>query len=170
MIDSTKSGFDAGFFTGGQTKEHAILARSLGVGQLIVAVNKLDMSDWNKERFDYVKAQVELFLLSLDFKSDNVLFVPLSGLNGINIIEKSKDLNNFKWYEGKTLIEAIDSFKDPVRNYEFPARFMINDCGQSKIQNLQGFSVFGKVEGGFIIEGKEYLLMPHNIKVKARSI
>ena len=47
---------------------------------------------------------------------------------------------------------------------------MINDCGQSKIQSLQGFSVFGKVEGGFIIEGKEYLLMPHNIKVKARSI
>jgi elongation factor 1 alpha-like protein len=127
------------------------------------------MSDWSKERFDYVKTQVEAFLFSLDFKSDNIIFVPISGLNGINLIEKPTDISNFNWYDGKCLIEAIDSFKDPVRNNNFPTRFMVNDCGQSKIQNLQGFSVFGKTEGGFVIEGKEYLIMPHNIKVKARG-
>jgi elongation factor 1 alpha-like protein len=170
IVDSGKNSFDAGFFSGGQTKEHAILARSLGVKKLIICVNKLEIWDWSKERFDYIKNLLNDYLLSLDFKNEDLYFLPISGLQGVNLIKKPDDLTKLLWYEGNTLIELIDSLESPSRDYESPLRFSINDVGTTKVESLQGFGIFGKVESGVVEVDHEYLITPLNIKVKIRAI
>jgi len=170
IVDSGKNSFDAGFFSGGQTKEHAILARSLGVKKLIVCVNKLEIWEWAKDRFDYITNILNDYLCSLDFKNEDLYFLPISGLHGINLNERPKDLTNLLWYDGKTLIELIDSLECPSRDYESPLRFSINDVGTTKVDSLQGFGIFGKVESGIVENDLEYLITPLNIKVKIRAI
>ena len=169
VIDSGKNSFDAGFFSGGQTKEHAILARSLGVKKLIVCINKFEIWEWSKERFDYIVVLLSDYLLSLDFKREDISFIPISGLLGVNLKVRSKDLLKLLWYEGPTLIDLIDSLENPVRDIESPLRFSINDTGITTDGNLQGFGIFGKVESGMLYCEHEYLISPLNYKVKIRS-
>jgi elongation factor 1 alpha-like protein len=170
VIDSNKNAFEAGFFLGGQTKEHAVLARSLGVKQIIICVNKLELMDWSKDRFDYIEAQVRDYLNSLDYNDKDIFFVPVSGLKGTNLVEIDKSTTQLQWYEGKSLIEMIDSLEDPIRDTEAPVRFSIADCGPTTINSLQGIGVFGKLQTGVITDDAEYLIMPAHIKIKIRSM
>ncbi len=180
IVDSGKNGFDAGFFSGGQTKEHAILARSLGVKKLIVCINKLELWEWSKDRFEYIKNILQDYLNGLDFKDQDLYFIPVSGLQGVNLKErvsdlmnngenKDKNLVNLLWYEGSSLIELIDSIEAPTRDYESPLRFSISDIGNTTVGTLQGFGIFGKVESGVVYSDHEYLINPLNFKVKIRS-
>lgn len=182
IVDSGKNSFDAGFFSGGQTKEHAILARSLGVKKLIVCVNKLEIWDWGKERFDFIRNLLQDYLNGLDFKDEDLFFIPVSGLLGVNLKEKvngdlvkssdkaeEKALVNLLWYEGPSIVELIDGLEAPVRYYESPLRFSISDVGNTTVGSLQGFGVFGKVESGVVYGDQEYLVNPLNFKVKIRG-
>ena len=168
IIDSGKNSFEAGLY-GGQTKEHAILARSLGVSQIIVCVNKLELWDWSQERYEYIANQITDYLYGLDFKKKDVFVIPVSGLLGVNMKEVTKE-KGLEWYEGPSLVELIDNLENPIRDLEGPIRFNIADVGQTVINSLQGFSVFGKLEAGVISEEKEYIIMPNNIKVKLRGM
>jgi elongation factor 1 alpha-like protein len=75
-----------------------------------------------------------------------------------------------EWYEGPSLVDLIDNLDNPIRDLEGPVRFNIADVGQTIINSLQGFSVFGKLETGVINEEKEYIIMPNSYKVKLRAI
>src|SRR3989344_6595939 len=88
-----------------QTKEHAYLARVLGVGQMIVAINKMDAVDYDESKFTSVKNEVTKLLKSIGFKADEIPFIPTSGYVGDNVVKKS---DKMAWYKGKTLIEALD--------------------------------------------------------------
>lgn len=180
IVDSGKNSFDAGFFSGGQTKEHAILARSLGVKKLIVCVNKLEIWDWSKDRFEFIKNLLQDYLNGLDFKDEDLYFIPVSGLHGVNLKERAaevfnrgndddKSLVNLLWYEGPSLIELIDCIDPPVRDYESPLRLSISDIGHTTVGSLQGFGIFGKVESGIIYADNEYLINPLGFKVKVRG-
>lgn len=123
VVAATRGEFEAGFMlsklgcVGGQTREHVVLARGLGVSQLIVAVNKLDVVDWSQERFDEIKGMLEPFLVENGFHQKRIRFVPTSGLTGINVKDKpSSDVKLSEWYKGPTLLEAIDSFAPAQRN------------------------------------------------------
>jgi translation elongation factor EF-1alpha len=129
----------------------------------------MDMFDWNEERFNYVKSQVQSFLTSINISEDSVYYIPMSGLKGTNLIYVDKEVPSLSWYKGLSLFEQIDKFEDPSRDSKFPVRFIVNDSGPSKIEFVQGFSLFGKVEGGSLTEGKEYLIMPHNLTVKTKG-
>lgn len=171
VVDSNRNSFEAGFFQGGQTKEHAVLARSLGVKQIIVCINKLELMEWSKERYDYIQAQIRDFLNNLDFKDKDIFFVPVSGLNGTNIVKNDNEsIKELAWYEGKGLLEFVDSLEEPARDNESPARFSISDCSFTAINSLQGVGIFGKLESGIIFEDEEYLILPSNLKTKIRSI
>ena len=94
VVNATTGEFEAGFHAGGQTREHALLVRSLGVSQLIVAVNKLDTVDWSEERFDEIVALLGKFLRTqVGFKTEStdVKFVPVSGLTGANLVDAKKN-------------------------------------------------------------------------------
>lgn len=169
IIDSGKNSFDKGFFQGGQTKEHAILAKTLGVKQIICCINKLELYDWNKERYEYIKNQLISFLTSIEFEENNIFFIPISGLTGDNLTEPI-NVKSAKWYEGPSLIEAIDKLDAPLRLVDAPVRFVISDCNLSSINNMQGFVLFGKLETGVINIKDEYEIRPLGIKTKIRSM
>jgi elongation factor 1 alpha-like protein len=106
--------FEAGFDRGGQTKEHVLLARGLGVSQVIVAINKLDVEGWSEARYQEIQSKVKDYLRQQQFAPKRIRFVPLSGLTGENV-RKASDPELLKWYNGPTLLEAIDSFQTANR-------------------------------------------------------
>lgn len=98
VIDAHTGAFEKGF-ENGQTKEHAVIARSLGVTQLVVAVNKLDMVNWSLERFKDIYYKMINYLISIGFKEHNITFVPISGLKGINLITRDNQPAQLQsWY------------------------------------------------------------------------
>lgn len=165
VVDATRGEFETGFDSGGQTREHALLLRSLGISQLAVIVNKLDTVDWSKERFDEIVSKISIFLKQAGFK-DNVIFVPCSGLSGENILTKPKEsLSN--WYKGPTLVDVIDNFKCPERHMNKPFRFSINDIFKG---TGSGFCVSGHVETGMISLGDKILILPRNETAVIKSL
>ena len=105
VIDANTGAYEKGLK--GQTKEHVLLLRSLGVQRLIVAVNKLDMVGWSRDRFNEIAEQVGGFLTGLGFQEKSVTFVPISGLSGDNVGRKIED-PAASWYGGATLMEALE--------------------------------------------------------------
>jgi elongation factor 1 alpha-like protein len=99
----------------GQTREHVVLARGLGVSQLIVAVNKLDAVHWDQERFIEIQTKLLPFLTSNGFSLKTIRFIPVSGLTGENVTTRS-NTSLMEWYNGPTLLEAMDSFLPAQRN------------------------------------------------------
>ena len=166
VIDSGINAFSAGFYKDGQTREHALLAKTLGITQLIVAINKLELFDWNKERYDEIVETLEKFLIDeLGFDKKNIKFIPVSGLTGDNL-NKPISSNNAKWYKGPTLVELIDNLEPPQRAIDAPVRFIINDIPK----NQKNLVIYGKLESGIIIENMDYLIMPSGTKLKIKSI
>lgn len=111
VIDATRGEFESGFDFGGQTREHALLVRSLGVSQLAVAINKLDTVSWSQERFDEIVKKLKSFLKQVGFKENDVTFVPCSGLTGQNLISKPTENELLVWYNGPCLLDVIGKLK-----------------------------------------------------------
>src|SRR3954469_21519371 len=108
--------FEAGISKDGQTREHALLAFTLGVKQLIVAINKMDTTNWSKDRYEEIIKETTNFIKKVGYNPKTVAFVPISGFNGDNMIEASTNCPWYKGWEkeskvsgthtGKTLLEA----------------------------------------------------------------
>jgi elongation factor 1 alpha-like protein len=110
-VDSSTGGFESGFDANGQTKEHALLVRSLGVNQLVVAVNKLDMVGWSQERFESIQSILTTYLTkTAGFRKDQISFVPVSGLSGANLRENLLAKTDLKWYSGPTLVDRLGAY------------------------------------------------------------
>jgi len=126
FVSAKKGEFEAGIGPGGQTREHAFLAFTLGVRQVVVAVNKMDdiTVKWNKERYEEVKNEVSRMLRMVGFKVDKVNFIPTSGWTGDNLLKKSE---NMPWYTGPTLMEALDLLEVPPKPTDKPLRIPIQD-------------------------------------------
>ena len=137
-----------------QTKEHVFLARTLGVGQLIVAVNKMDMKNYDKAVFETVKKQVSDLIKSVGYKPEEIQFVPISGLKGDNVVD---DKGKLDWFEGPTLVEAIDKLKEPEKPVSLPLRLPIQD-----VYNITGIGVVpvGRVETGKLKVGQKIIAVP----------
>jgi elongation factor 1 alpha-like protein len=111
VVDATRGEFEAGFEAGGQTREHALLVRSLGVNQLCVAVNKLDNENWSQERFDEIMTKLKIFLKQAGFKDSDVHYIPCSGLTGENLAKPPTDSELTRWYKGPTLCDIVGKLK-----------------------------------------------------------
>ena len=137
-----------------QTKEHVFLSKTLGVGQLIVAVNKMDMKQYDQGAFDKTKEQVTSLIKSVGFKPDQVQFVPVASLMGDNVAKKSE---NMSWYDGPTLLQALDNLTTPEKPVDLPMRLPIQD-----VYNITGIGVVpvGRVETGVIKVGDKIVAMP----------
>lgn len=124
MIASPPGEFEAGWSRDGQTREHALLAYTMGVKQLICCVTKMDDKhvDFSEKRYNEIKAEVSEYLAQVGYKIENVPFIPISGWTGDNIVEKSEKL---PWYKGKTFLESLDDLKAPKRPTNKPLRIPI---------------------------------------------
>ncbi|XP_060835982.1 HBS1-like protein [Rhopalosiphum padi] len=167
VVDATKGEFETGFDSGGQTREHALLIRSLGITQLGVAVNKMDTVNWSEERFEEIKTKLGLFLKQAGYKESDVTFVPCSGLSGENLATKANESLLTNWYNGPCLMDVIDSFKPPERAISKPLRLCISDVFKS---SGSGFSIVGRVETGQLRVGDKVLVQPQGEVAQIKSI
>jgi elongation factor 1 alpha-like protein len=155
VVAAVTGEFEAGWFGGGQTKEHIVLARGLGVSQVIVAVNKLDVEGWNEGRYNDIQSKVKEFLMQQDFKPKRIRFVPLSGLTGENVLEQT-DPTLKQWYKGPTLLQAINDFQPANRQLEKALRFICNDV----FPEGKGVVARGRVVQGFVQVGDKAVVLP----------
>lgn len=138
-----------------QTKEHVFLARTLGVNQLIVYINKMDMAKYEQKRFEEVKSQVSALLKTVGYKLEGITFVPGASLVGDNLVNKSQ---NMPWYTGgKTLLETLDTLKEPEKPTQLPLRLPIQD-----VYKITGIGVVpvGRVETGVMKVGDKVIVVP----------
>ncbi|XP_059475209.1 protein HBS1 isoform X2 [Neocloeon triangulifer] len=157
VVDAGRGEFESGFESGGQTREHALLVRSLGVSQLVVVVNKLDTVSWDQTRFLEIANKLGAFLRQAGYRDTDVSFVPCSGLSGENLTKSPTEDALLKWYHGPCLVEAIDKFKIPERPISKSFRLSINDIFKG---TGTGFCVSGRVECGSIQVGDKVLVQP----------
>ncbi|XP_031582031.1 HBS1-like protein isoform X1 [Oreochromis aureus] len=167
VVDASRGEFEAGFEAGGQTREHALLVRSLGVTQLAVAVNKMDQVNWQQERFQEIISKLGHFLKQAGFKESDVFYIPTSGLSGENLATRSSVSQLTSWYSGLSLLEQIDAFKAPQRSVDKPFRLCVSDVFKDQ---GSGFCVTGKIEAGYIQTGDRILAMPPNETCTVKGI
>lgn len=166
VVDANTGAYEKGLK--GQTREHVLLLRSLGVRRLIVAVNKLDMVGWSKDRFDEISQQVMGFLTGLGFQSKLVSFIPISGLNGDNIASKIKDATA-AWYQGPTLLASLeDSEPSSARAITKPFRMSISEVFRSQQQGTT--TLAGRIEAGNIQIGDAVIVQPSGEGTYIKSI
>ncbi|KAF8975419.1 translation termination factor GTPase eRF3 [Entomortierella lignicola] len=167
VISARKGEFETGFENGGQTREHAQLAKSGGVNKLVVVINKMDDPTvcWAKERFDECVSKLTPFLKAngYNMKTD-VVFMPVSGFTGANI-KNRLDPKECDWYKGPALLEYLDELKIADRNLGAPLRMPISE----KYKDM-GTVVVGKIEAGSIKKGAALLMMPNSVKVEVQAI
>lgn len=155
VIDASTGSFESGLK--GQTKEHALLVRSMGVQRIVVAVNKLDTVQWSKDRFDEIRQQTSAFLTTAGFQSKNIAFVPCSGLTGDNIARRAEDAQA-SWYTGPILIETLEASDPATRALDKPLRLIIADIFRGGVQNP--LSISGRLESGSLQIGDRIIAMP----------
>lgn len=166
FVSAKRGEFEAGIGPGGQTREHAFLAFTLGVHQLVVAVNKMDDAtvNWSEERYNEIKNEVGRMLKMVGYKVEKIPFVPTSGWTGDNLAKKS---DKMPWYKGPTLLDALDTFEVPPKPLKKPLRIPVQD-----VYSITGVGTVpvGRVETGVLKEGDEVMFMPSNKKAEVKSI
>ena len=155
VVDASTGSFESGLK--GQTKEHALLVRSMGVQRIIVAINKLDTVEWSKDRFDEIQQQLSAFLTAAGFQASNISFIPCSGLTGENIIRRTTE-KKASWYDGPILIEQLESSEPTIKALNDSLRLTIGDIFRGGVQNP--LSISGRVESGSIQVGDKVTIMP----------
>jgi elongation factor 1-alpha len=147
-----------------QTKEHAFLAKVLGIGQIAINMNKMDAVGYKQEEYNKVKAEVEKLLSGIGYKIADVKFIPCSGYVGDNLTKKSA---NMPWYTGPTLLEVIDTFKVPPKPTDKALRLPIQD-----VFTITGHGTVpvGRVETGTMKPGDSVIVMPSGVKGEIKKI
>ncbi|OIV90141.1 hypothetical protein TanjilG_01595 [Lupinus angustifolius] len=166
IIDSTTGGFEAGISKDGQTREHALLAFTLGVKQMICCCNKMDATTpkYSKARYDEIVKEVSSYLKKVGYNPDKIPFVPISGFEGDNMIERSTNLD---WYKGPTLLEALDQINEPKRPTDKPLRLPLQDV--YKIGGI-GTVPVGRVETGVVKPGMLVTFGPTGLTTEVKSV
>ena len=164
VVSAGTGEFEAGIGKDGQTREHALLAYTMGIKQAILAVNKMDSADWSEERFTDIKKEVVTYLKKVGFNEKNINAVPYSGFKGDNLIERSE---NMPWYKGDTLIEALDKINPPERYSDKPLRLPLQDV--YKITGI-GTVPVGRVETGILKPNSSVFFAPANVIADCKTV
>ncbi|KAL4788338.1 P-loop containing nucleoside triphosphate hydrolase protein [Aspergillus varians] len=166
VISARKGEYETGFEKGGQTREHALLARNTGVRKLVVAVNKMDdiTVEWSKARFEECTVKVSKFLEALGYKKDDLTFMPISAQRTLGIKDRvPKDL--CPWYSGPSLIEYLTEMKMPERNVNAPFMMPIS----AKYRDM-GTMVEGRIEAGVVKKNQNCIIMPNRTKIEIAAL
>ncbi len=147
-----------------QTKEHAFLAKVLGINQMIVAINKMDAVNWDHVKFDETKVAMSTLLKNIGYKVENIPFIPYSGWLGDNIKNKSA---NMPWYSGPTLLDCFDKLTVPVKPLDKALRLPIQD-----VFTITGHGTVpvGRVETGILKVNQAIVFMPSGAKGECKKI
>lgn len=166
VISARKGEYETGFEKGGQTREHAILAKTQGVNKLVVVINKMDdvTVDWSQARYKECSEKLMNFLKGIQYTKNDVTFMPISAQTTIGIKERvPKEI--CPWYDGPSLLEYLDNLKSLERKVNSP--FMMPISG--KYREL-GTMIEGKIEAGVIKKGANYVIMPNHDEVSVAAL
>jgi len=183
IVASGTGEFESGIGKEGQTREHGLLAFTLGVKQMIVAVNKIDLAKYSQDRYNEIKKEVGAYLKKIGYKVNTIPFIPCSGFNGDNITEVSDKMPWWKAMEvdravlhkddkpetGKvaTLIQALDNVREPRRPTDKPLRLPLQDV--YKIGGI-GTVPVGRVETGLLKPGDQICFGPTGKVTECKSV
>lgn len=170
VIDATKGAFEAGFGPRGQTREHAVLIRALGVRDLVVVVNKLDTVDYDEARYDEIVSQLKPFLNSTGFDASRVRFVPCGAAAGENILKRSETGELSKWYSGQPLLEVLDTLDPPMREVDAPLRMPLTNVFRGQTAISSGVAAAGRVIAGLVAVGDRVRIVPGDETASVRAI
>lgn len=164
VVSGKDTDFQGGMSDTGQTREHAFLAKTLGVKQMIVAINKMDAYDYSEARFKECKEEISKLLTTVGYNVKEIAFIPTSALMGENLNSKC---DKIKWYTGPTLVEALDALKVPEKPVHLPLRLPVQD-----VYKIKGAGVVpvGRVETGKLKVGDKVKVMPTEFVGEVRSI
>jgi len=158
-------GFEAAISKMGTLEEHIMLCYTLGIRQVCVGINKMDAEDYKEARYKEIKENVEKILTRQKFKDlDKIDFVPYSAWAGDNMVKRSE---NMEWYKGRTLIEALEQFKQPIRPVNDPLRIPLQDI--YKISGI-GTVPAGRIEAGTLKPGMMLEFAPTAITAECKSV
>lgn len=147
-----------------QTREHAFLAKVLGINQMIVAVNKMDTVAYDRVKFEDLKKQMQTFLQTIGFKPDAIQYIPMSAYEGENVGKKPTKMD---WWQGDTLVGAFDKLTPPKKLTDKPLRLPVQE-----VFSITGFGTVpvGRVETGVMKPGDKVIFMPSNVTAEVKSI
>ncbi|KAJ5089931.1 hypothetical protein N7532_008615 [Penicillium argentinense] len=166
VISARKGEYETGFEKGGQTREHALLARNTGVAKLVLVVNKMDdpTVEWSKDRFDECTVKVIKFLEALGYKKTDIFCMPISAQRTVGIKDRvSKEL--CPWYDGPSLLEYLTDFKLPERKINAPFMMPIS----AKYRDM-GTMCEGRIESGVVKKNSTYIMMPNRSEVQVAAL
>ncbi|KAK9905118.1 hypothetical protein WJX75_009979 [Coccomyxa subellipsoidea] len=171
VVSARKAEFEAGFERGGQTREHAQLAKTLGVAKLIVAINKMDDPSiitpdgkWSEERYNEIHTKLSSFLKTCGYREKDVIYLPMSGLLGLNIKDPVPK-ETCPWNKGKTLFQVLDDVEPLPRDPLAPFRMSVIDRYKD-----MGTIAMGKSEAGLVRKGDRLYVMPNKAPVTVTTI
>ncbi|KAF8609529.1 hypothetical protein BDV93DRAFT_602188 [Ceratobasidium sp. AG-I] len=167
VVDATTGAFEKGFEGGGQTREHVGVVRSLGVRNIVIAVNKMDMVDYRKLRFDEIQAALFPFLIQAGFNASRIAFVPCAGASGINLTKQENPALQ-SWWSGQTLVDHIDQLEPPVRDFDSALRIPLSNVFKGVTSS--GVGVTGRIIGGVVQVGEKVRIVPGDESAVIRSI
>merc|ERR1711907_567005 len=156
--------FEAGIGKQGQTREHALLAFTLGVKQMIIGCNKMDAVDYAESRYSEIKKEMLTFVKKVGYNPAKVQCIPISGFNGDNMLDKSAKT---PWYKGPYLLEALDQLNAPDRPVDKPLRLPLQDV--YKIGGI-GTVPVGRVETGRLKPGDVVTFAPAGVSTEVKSV
>lgn len=166
FVSAKRGEFEAGIGPGGQTREHAFLSFTLGVNQIVVAINKMDDTsvNWSQERYEEIKNEISRLLRTVGYKVERTSFVPTSGWTGDNLVELS---DKMPWYKGPSLIGAFDLLDVPAKPMDKKLRLPIQD-----VYTITGVGTVpvGRVETGVLKVGDTIVFKPSGAQGEVRSI
>jgi peptide chain release factor subunit 3 len=163
LVISARTGeFETGFEKQGQTKEHALLISVCGVKNMICVINKMDDTNWNKERYDEIVTKLTPFLKGMGYsdKNKNLVFMPISGLTGSGL---TKRVNGVEWYNDVSLLECINSLE--IQEKKTADDVLCIPLMGSYRDEFSKFHVYGKVESGKLAVGDKLQLLPNKKEV-----
>ncbi|AGN01900.1 elongation factor 1-alpha [Salinarchaeum sp. Harcht-Bsk1] len=147
-----------------QTQEHVFLARTLGIDELIVGINKMDLVDYDETDYKTVVSEVEDLLKQVQFNTEDAKYIPISAFEGDNIAEAS---DNTDWYDGETLLEALNALEEPEPPTDAPLRLPIQD-----VYTISGIGTVpvGRVETGMMNIGDNVSFQPSDVGGEVKTI
>lgn len=164
FVSAKKGEYEAGIGDRGQTREHSFLAKTLGIDQLVVVVNKMDTVNWKENRYNEVKDGILKLLKLVGYDVSKIPVVPASGWTGDNLVKPSEKMG---WYKGPSLYQALDSFIVPEKPIKKPLRIPIQD-----VYTIAGVGAVpvGRVETGVLKLGGNVVFLPSNVKGEVKTI
>lgn len=155
-----------------QTRRHSYLAHLVGIPHIVVAVNKMDLVNYDQAVFERIKADYTAFATEIGLaQARDIKFIPMSALNGDMLVDR---LDNMNWYQGETLLELLEAapaaHSDQAEKFRFPVQFVCrpHDSANPELHDFRGF--MGRVESGSIAVGDAVTVLPNGYQSKVKAI